>query len=192
MSTTTNTQRAVSLVLALVFLFSTIGVVALIVAQSNQQAKQQQELQDLLTNKTQIACSIDNALNYKPEAPMQGKPLPNYTPQADIAELGCIDIVVGTGVEAKANDTVTAHYTGAVAATGIVFQSSIDSGSPIPFGLNQVIQGWSKGVPGMKEGGKRRLLIPSALAYGANPPAGSGIPADADLVFDVELVKVGN
>ena len=122
---------------------------------------------------------------------MQGKPLPNYTPQQDIAELGCIDIVVGTGDEAKASDTVTAHYTGAVAATGIVFQSSHDSGSPIPFGLNQVIKGWTQGVPGMKVGGKRRLLIPSELAYGANPPAGSGIPANADLVFDVELVKVG-
>jgi FKBP-type peptidyl-prolyl cis-trans isomerase len=78
-----------------------------------------------------------------------------------------------------------------VAATGIVFQSSLDGGQPIPFGLDQVIAGWTQGVPGMKVGGKRRLLIPAALAYGANPPQGSGIPANADLVFDIELVKIG-
>jgi len=80
--------------------------------------------------------------------------------------------------------------TGAIAATGHVFQSSKDFGKPISFGLDQVIRGWTEGVPGMKVGGTRRLLIPAARAYGSTPPYGSGIPADANLVFDIELVAV--
>jgi FKBP-type peptidyl-prolyl cis-trans isomerase len=58
--------------------------------------------------------------------------------------------------------------------------------------LNQVIPGWTEGIPGMKVGGKRRLLIPAAQAYGANPPSGSNIPANADLVFDITLYKIGS
>jgi FKBP-type peptidyl-prolyl cis-trans isomerase len=91
----------------------------------------------------------------------------------------------------KAGATVTAHYTGAVAATGVIFQSSHDTGQPIPFSLNEVIKGWTDGVPGMKVGGTRRLVIPADQAYGATPPPGSGIPANAALVFDIELVAVG-
>lgn len=190
---TQKTQRAVSMILAIVFLLSSLGLVAVIVAQASQQDKQKAELQAAIEaqNNQPPTCTTDAALQYNPEAPMQGKPLPNYTPESSITELRCVDIVVGTGGEVKAGDTVTAHYTGAVAATGIVFQSSYDTGSPIPFSLNGVIAGWTKGVPGMKEGGTRRLFIPASLAYGANPPAGSGIPANADLVFDVNLVKLG-
>lgn len=122
---------------------------------------------------------------------MEGKPLEGFTPIETVDSLQKIDTVVGTGEEVKAGDTVTAHYTGAVAATGIVFQSSHDMGRPIPFGLNQVIKGWTDGVPGMKVGGKRRLIIPAEQAYGANPPQGAGIPANAPLVFDIEIVKIG-
>lgn len=125
------------------------------------------------------------------ETTLEGKPLEGFTPVATVDSLQKIDTVVGTGEEVKPGDTVTAHYTGAVAATGIVFQSSLDTGQPIPFGLNQVIKGWTDGVPGMKVGGKRRLIIPADQAYGANPPAGAGIPANAPLVFDIELVKIG-
>ena len=122
---------------------------------------------------------------------MEGKQLENFTPTASVGTLQKIDLEPGTGEEVKPGDTVTAHYTGAVAATGIIFQSSLDTGQPVPFGLDQVIKGWTEGVPGMKVGGKRRLLIPADLAYGANPPAGSNIPANADLVFDIQLVKIG-
>lgn len=122
---------------------------------------------------------------------LQGKPLANFTPISKIEKLETTDTTPGTGKEVKPGDTVTADYTGAVAATGIVFQSSKDSGTPIPFSLNQVIEGWKQGIPGMKEGGSRRLLIPAALAYGANPPQGSGIPPNADLVFDVTVTKIG-
>jgi len=86
---------------------------------------------------------------------------------------------------------VTVDYTGAVAATGVIFQSSIDSGQPVTFSLDQVIDGWKEGMVGMKIGGKRRLIIPADKAYGANPPQNSGIPANAPLVFDVTLYSIG-
>jgi FKBP-type peptidyl-prolyl cis-trans isomerase len=114
----------------------------------------------------------------------------DFTPIAKVDELKKIDIRPGDGEEVKPGATITAHYTGAVAATNTVFQSSKDFGRPISFGLNQVIKGWTDGVPGMKVGGIRRLLIPAAQAYGSTPPPGSGIPVDADLVFDIELVKI--
>lgn len=116
----------------------------------------------------------------------------NFTPITDVPSLQKIDLKVGTGEEVKSGATVTAHYTGAVAATGVIFQSSHDTGSPIEFSLNGVIKGWTEGVPGMKVGGIRRLVIPADLAYGANPPASSGIPANAPLVFDVEITAVKN
>lgn len=107
-----------------------------------------------------------------------------------VSELKVTDDVVGTGKEAKAGDTVTAQYVGAVADTGKVFQSSWNMDGAVQFPLDQVIPGWSKGIPGMKEGGRRTLVIPAAMAYGADPPPGSGIPANADLVFVVDLVSV--
>ena len=115
----------------------------------------------------------------------------NFTPVSSIPTLKTEDLKEGTGDVVKAGDTVTVDYTGAVAATGTIFQSSLDTGQPVSFGLNQVIKGWTDGIPGMKVGGTRRLLIPAAQAYGTNPPAGSGIPANADLVFDVTLHKIG-
>jgi FKBP-type peptidyl-prolyl cis-trans isomerase len=122
---------------------------------------------------------------------LQGTKLADFTPVASISKLQTIDTNPGTGEAVKAGDTVTVDYTGAVAATGIIFQSSKDTGQPVSFPLSGVIAGWSQGIPGMKEGGTRRLLIPANLAYGANPPQSSGIPPNADLVFDVTLHKIG-
>ena len=117
--------------------------------------------------------------------------LSSFTPVAKVSSLEKIDLIKGTGAEAKASDTVSVQYTGAVAATGVIFQSSKDFGTdPVTFALSTVIKGWTDGIPGMKIGGTRRLVIPADQAYGANPPAGSGIPANADLVFDVELVAI--
>jgi peptidylprolyl isomerase len=100
------------------------------------------------------------------------------------------DLVVGQGPAAKAGQTVTCHATGWL-TDGTQFWSSHDGdGPPIPFTLRNpgVIQGWVEGVPGMKPGGKRKLWIPSALAYGKS---GRGpIPPDADLTFEVELVSI--
>ncbi len=106
-----------------------------------------------------------------------------------VDELQIIDLLVGNGAEVQENATITAHYTGALAKTGVVFQSSHDFGAPATFGLNQVIAGWTKGVPGMKVGGKRRLIIPAAMAYGS-ARASAAIPPNSDLVFDIELVGI--
>lgn len=114
----------------------------------------------------------------------------DFTPITDVPELAVTDLVEGEGEAVKPGATITAHYTGALAATGDVFQSSRDFGRPISFPLDGVIAGWTQGVPGMKAGGKRRLLIPAAMAYGDRPPYGSGIPANAPLVFDIELVSI--
>ena len=114
----------------------------------------------------------------------------DFTPIENVPELQVIDRTEGTGAVVEASDTVTCHYTGAIAKSGEVFQTSHDFGKPISFPLSGVIAGWTQGVPGMKVGGTRRLLIPSEMAYGSRPPFGSGIPADADLVFDIELVSI--
>ncbi|HPR10068.1 MAG TPA: FKBP-type peptidyl-prolyl cis-trans isomerase [Candidatus Saccharibacteria bacterium] len=113
-----------------------------------------------------------------------------FTPVASVPELKTEDLVVGTGAEAKPGDTVTVDYIGVLAATGAGFDNSIDRGQPATFGLGQVIVGWQEGIPGMKEGGKRRLYIPAAKAYGEQSPSPL-IPANSDLVFDVTLIKVG-
>jgi FKBP-type peptidyl-prolyl cis-trans isomerase len=125
-------------------------------------------------------------------ATLQGTQLKDFTPVSDVTSLQKIDLKEGTGAEVQPGATVTVDYTGAVAATGIIFQSSLDSGQPVTFPLGQVIKGWTDGVPGMKEGGTRRLIIPADQAYGANPPQGSGIPANAPLVFDITLHKIGS
>ena len=105
-----------------------------------------------------------------------------------------VDTVVGTGTEAAKGKNVKVHYTGWLdqnSTKGAKFDSSVDRGQPFVFtlGVGMVIQGWDEGVAGMKVGGKRTLYIPSALGYGAKgaPPA---IPANAGLIFDVELLGV--
>ena len=122
----------------------------------------------------------------------KGTALEDYTPlgkKTKVTEPQIIDLVVGDGQEVVEGDTITAHYTGATCADGIVFESSHDSGNAATFGLNQVIDGWTNGVPGMKVGGTRRLVIPSALAYGPRRVS-SAIGPNSDLVFDIELVAV--
>jgi len=124
---------------------------------------------------------------------LQGTQLAGFTPTSDVPTLQVIDTKVGTGAEVKSGDVITADYTGAVASTGTIFQSSLDSGQPFSAqaGIGQLIKGWDEGIPGMKVGGVRRLVIPADLAYGATPPAGSGIPANAPLVFDITLHSIG-
>lgn len=100
------------------------------------------------------------------------------------------DLVVGEGEEAKNGKSVTVHYTGWL-TDGTKFDSSFDAGRPFtfPLGRGRVIAGWDQGVKGMQVGGKRKLIIPSSLGYGARG-AGNLIPPHADLIFDVELLSV--
>lgn len=120
---------------------------------------------------------------------LEGTKLANFTPLPKVAELQIIDTVIGTGEEVPAGATITAHYTGALVADGTIFQSSHDFGDPITFPLSGVIAGWTQGVPGMKVGGIRRLIIPSEMAYGS-VRAAANIPPNSDLVFDIELVNI--
>lgn len=109
----------------------------------------------------------------------------------NVTTLQKTDLKVGTGKEAKAGDRVTVHYRGTL-TDGTKFDASYDRGDPFQFtlGAGEVIKGWDQGVAGMKEGGKRKLVIPGDLAYGpqGSPPT---IPPNATLVFEVELLKVG-
>jgi len=120
---------------------------------------------------------------------LQGTKLRNFTPTNGVPELQIVDLQPGAGDIVPQGATINAHYTGALAKSGIIFQSSHDFGEPITFGLNQVISGWTQGVPGMRVGGIRRLIIPAALAYGAQSPS-PNIPPNSDLVFDIELVEI--
>lgn len=180
MSSISMPQRIFAGVIAGVFIISACAFSAFVIYDMQQarkkgseqtQANQQQQQQDPNSS--------------------AGKKLEGFTPVESVAELQKEDTKPGEGAEAKAGDTVTVDYTGAVAATGVIFQSSKDTGQPATLSLDSVIEGWKEGIPGMKEGGSRRLVIPAEKAYGANPPQGSGIPANAALVFDVTLVKVG-
>jgi peptidylprolyl isomerase len=123
------------------------------------------------------------------QEPLEGTKLDGFTPGDTVTELQIIDVLEGSGDTVAEGATIEAHYTGALVSSGVIFQSSHDFGDPIVFGLNQVIEGWTKGVPGMKVGGRRRLVIPAAQAYGASSPS-PNIPANSDLVFDIELVSI--
>lgn len=116
---------------------------------------------------------------------------PEIAAQDQVTELVVTDDVVGTGAEVQAGDTITAHYVGVQASDGVEFDSSWSRGEPATFPLDRVIQGWSEGLVGMKEGGRRTLVIPAEQAYGQSPPPGSGIQPGATLVFTVDLVSVG-
>lgn len=118
---------------------------------------------------------------------------PKVTPPSGPApaKLETKELIAGTGAEAKAGDTVTVNYVGVLYKGGKEFNASWETKEPFTFvlGKGQVIKGWDQGIPGMKVGGRRELIIPAALAYGAagSPPK---IPANAPLVFVVDLLGV--
>lgn len=103
-----------------------------------------------------------------------------------------IDVEVGTGATPQSGQTVVVHYTGTL-ENGTKFDSSRDRNSPFSFkiGTGQVIRGWDEGLSTMRVGGKRQLIIPPELGYGARG-AGGVIPANATLLFDVELLRIGS
>lgn len=178
-------QRAFALTIALIFLVTTVATSVFVIMAIVDENKKKNATTDSSTSQT-------SQTNTQKEGVLQGTKLENFTPVQTVDSLQKIDTKVGTGEEVKPGATVTAHYTGAVAATGIIFQSSHDTGQPVPFSLDGVIKGWTDGVPGMKVGGIRRLVIPYALAYGEAGRPDGGIPAKADLVFDIELTAVQN
>ena len=125
-------------------------------------------------------------------APLSTTPAPLH-----ITKLGITDTVEGTGDAVVNGSQVEVHYTGwlynhkAWNLKGAQFDSSRESGTPLPVtvGARQVIRGWDMGLLGMKVGGKRKLTIPSSMGYGSRG-AGSAIPPNAGLIFEVELVAI--
>lgn len=187
----TKTGRAFASFGAGLFIISAIAFpVAVIYSlyQENQSKKQTDASQTQLTDAQKKALEQQANKPKENTVALKGTQLQNYTPTAKISDLQTQDTVEGTGEVVKAGAKVTVDYTGALAATGVIFESSKDSGQPVTFGLDQVIKGWTQGIPGMKVGGTRRLLIPASLAYGSQ--GNSTIPANSDLVFDVTLRSV--
>lgn len=126
-------------------------------------------------------------LQTKDNAPSQTAGTPNTA--ADPTQLQIADTQEGTGSVAENGKKVTVNYTGYL-SDGTKFDSSIDRGQPFTFtlGTGEVIKGWDLGVAGMKVGGKRKLVIPSTLAYGEQ--AVGSIPANSTLYFDIELLGI--
>ena len=120
-------------------------------------------------------------LNSKPEFDAPEGPAPT--------ELVITDIVEGSGEEASAGSTVKVHYAGVEYETGEEFDSSWNRGEPIDFPLAALVRGWQEGIPGMKVGGRRKLVVPPELAYG---PAGGGHRLSGrTLIFVIDLQGVG-
>jgi len=123
-------------------------------------------------------------------------PTPRPTPEGnDIIQmengLKIQDLKVGAGSEAKAGDTISVNYIGSL-ENGTVFDASDKHGGPATFqiGVGQLIKGWDIGIPGMKVGGKRKLVIPPSLGYGSKNIGNGLIPPDSTLIFEVELLAV--
>ena len=119
-------------------------------------------------------------LNSKPEVDFPEGPAPE--------ELAIVDIVVGEGAEATSGATVDVHYLGVEYDSGDEFDSSWNRGQSINFPLGSLIAGWQQGIPGMKVGGRRKLVVPPNLAYG---PAGAGHRLSGQtLIFVIDLLGV--
>lgn len=186
-------KRFGTFTLAVLFLVTSIAFSIVIFYTSRQQSSIDSELQQTINQLNTNNSQADNAQSAG-ENMLKGTKLANFTPITDpVTELQIIDLAEGTGEVVQEGATVTAHYTGAYVVNGEIFESSHDAGRAIDFNLNGVIAGWTQGVPGMKVGGKRRLIIPGHLAYGEAPEGyvpGSSRPPMGPLVFDIELQAV--
>ena len=140
------------------------------------------------------ADNVDDASRIGLNPTVSVSPLPTPTPELDNTKqmengLQIQDLKVGTGQEAKAEDTITVNYVGAL-ENGTVFDASAKHGGPATFqiGVGQLIKGWDLGIPGMKIGGKRKLIVPPSLGYGSQNVGNGLIPPNSTLVFEVELL----
>jgi FKBP-type peptidyl-prolyl cis-trans isomerase len=146
-----------------------------------------------LATSTDAADQTSSTTNIAPNSTSMDTPETTSAPSdipANVTQLMTKDEVVGTGTEAKAGDSVTVQYVGML-TNGTVFDASANHGTQgftFNLGAGQVIKGWDEGVVGMKVGGKRELVIPASLGYGAQ--AVGSIPANSTLVFEVELQSV--
>jgi FKBP-type peptidyl-prolyl cis-trans isomerase FkpA len=179
-SHTKKSTRIIIWVIAIVMAVGSLGAYFLVILENENAKKAQTQQLEANSNQPEEELPVD------PTA---------YKVNGKVEKLETTDHKVGDGAEAKVGDTIKVHYKGTLATTGQKFDSSYDRGEPIDLPLQLpnetqrgVIEGWVEGIKGMKVGGTRRLVIPAAMAYG--PQAQPGIPANSDLVFEVELLGV--
>lgn len=178
-------QRVGAFILAMLFLMTTLASAGYVIWQLVHE-------DDALVNDTSLTSLDEQQTQSESEQPVNDETtkLENFTGPVAIPTLRFDDLVAGDGEVVQPSDTVTIHYTGALASDGTVFDSSVSRGEPATFPLDNLIQGWQEGIPGMKVGGTRRLYIPAAQGYGVAPegyvfePGGRPL---GDLVFDIEL-----
>lgn len=178
-------QRIIALSGAIVFFLSIIGLTVVVIFTMIQENKNAD------TNPAQDPTAAANAC----QAPTEGiETLAEpeaFVAEADVTELQTTDIEDGTGEAAKTGDCLVVKYYGTLASNGEKFDGNFTDPTAFAFtlGQGQVIQGWDEGLVGMKEGGVRRIVIPSDKAYGEQSPS-EQIPANSDLVFQVKLLEV--
>lgn len=167
-----RSQRVGALIITIIFAVTTVGTGGLVIY-------------SLIADDSSSTLETSEQTNQ--ENTLVGTKMQDFTPVAKVDKLEVTDITVGDGAEAKADSTLTVAYVGALAKDGTIFDAS--GSQPATFALSQVIKGWQQGVPGMKVGGTRRLLIPAADAYGPQSPS-AAIPPNSDMVFDITLINV--
>jgi len=172
----TSVQRIIIWIIAITMTVGSLGAYFLIILQNKDTTQAQ-------TNSQKTADQQPAKLSVDPTA---------FKVEGKVSELQVTDLKVGDGAEVKTGDNIKVHYKGTLAQSGEKFGSSYDNGEPpdIPLAEGHIIKGWLQGVPGMKVGGKRRLVIPADLAYGATGRPEGGIPPDTDLVFEMEVLAI--
>lgn len=181
---TSKAVRGASLFLAILFLASTVvGVILIAKQSSNNDAQTALEEQLASQQLEQETCSVAENIT---SSTTVGDPLKL---ESKVSELQIIDTKVGDGDIVQLDDCITVNYRLNLAdGTVVAGNDTFESGAPIAFQLSEggLIAGWIQGLPGMKVGGLRRLVVPSALAYGDQ--ASASVPANSDLVFDIEVL----
>lgn len=146
---------------------------------------------DLPTSSPTSTSTAGNGSLYSVGDDMTAKPTVQVDPAAgNVDSLLVQDVVVGTGAAAQLSDNITVHYVGIGGVSHQQFEASWDANQTASFPLTGVIAGWQQGLVGMKVGGRRLLVIPGEMAYGATPPGGSGIGVNETLIFVVDLISI--
>lgn len=164
---------------AFLFLAAACATTIYVIFQSNSSANNtppQTSQQTCADNQSEVALPVPDA----------------YKPDGAVTSLQTTDLTAGSGAAAKDGDCLVVKYYGTLASSGTKFDEDFTTtqGFAFTLGQGQVIKGWDQGLVGMKAGGERRLVIPAALAYGAQ--AQGSIPANSDLVFVVKLLRIKN
>lgn len=171
-----------------------LGLLALLLAACTSSPRPTASPRDVTPSKTASAsasASVGDASAYSVTGPLGQKPAVSIAKGAgNVSNLIVKDIVPGTGAAVQATDNVTVNYVGIGAISRKQFDASWDAKTTASFPLSGVILGWQQGLIGMKVGGRRLLVIPGNLAYGATSPSGSGIAPDETLIFVVDLVSI--